>query len=65
MTDLDDHGPEEIAQGTSDYIRTDMLSDELKCDEDWHLLWRWRYLMQGSIVLYDFSKGKRDDRINS
>jgi len=56
MNDIDQETPDEIAQGTSEYIRTDMLSDELPCDDDWPLFWYWRYLMSGSSLLYDFRK---------
>lgn len=48
MTDLSDHTPEEIAQGTTDFVRYLEECDSQEC------VYTWEALMNGSVVLYDF-----------
>lgn len=51
MTDnLDNHTPEEIAQGTTDYV---LYLEE--CDSQ-EVNYTWKALMKGSVLLYDFSQ---------
>jgi len=49
--DLDDHSPEEIAEGTAEFIRYLEECDSKEC------IYTWQALMEGSVVLYDFKVG--------
>jgi len=48
MDDLDDHSPEEIAEGTTDFVK--YLEE---CDSQ-AVLYAWEALIRGSVLLYDF-----------
>jgi len=48
MPDLEDHTPEEIAEGTTDFVN--YLQE---CDSQ-IVLYAWDALIRGSVLLYDF-----------
>jgi hypothetical protein len=48
MNELDEHTPEEIAQGTTEFV---MYLEE--CDSQ-EVNYTWKALMNGSVLLYDF-----------
>ena len=49
MDNLDDHTPEEIAQGTTEFIEYLEECDGKEC------VYTWRGLMEGTQVLYNFN----------
>ena len=53
--ELDGHTPEEIARGSTDYF---LYLEEIDSQE---CVYSWQRLMEGSVLLYDFSKDKRPD----
>jgi hypothetical protein len=48
--DLDEHTPEEIAKGSSDYF---LYLEE--CDSQ-EVIYTWETLLKGSVMLYDFKE---------
>ena len=53
---LDGHTPEEIAQGTTDYMQYLEECDSQECN------YSWIGLMNGSVVLYDFRNKSSGDK---
>lgn len=50
MTDFDDHTPEEIAHGTTEFMDYMEECDSQEC------VYTWETLMRGSVLLYDFKE---------
>ena len=50
IDDLEDHTPEEIAQGSQEFIKY------LEEDDGKEVIWNYRTLMINTVLLYDFSK---------
>jgi hypothetical protein len=50
MNETDEHNPDEIAKGTSEYFNYLEEADSTEC------IYTWEALMQGSILLYDFKE---------
>ena len=48
VMDKDDHTPEEIAHGTTEFMDYMEECDSLEC------VYTWEALMNGSVLLYDF-----------
>ncbi len=48
MPDLDEHTPEEIAEGTREFVMFLEEADSMEC------VYTWRALMEGTVIEHDF-----------